>query len=127
MAGTKNTALRNLLADALGDKMNNGRIEIRTSNNTVLATFNFAADAYAAAAAGVITGSFVSTTVTATSTGTANNALYSSSSGGGNTWQITGLGVTTGTGDVVIDNKSITAGQNVTINSHTWTESASTA
>lgn len=127
MAGTKNTALRNLLANALGDVMNNGRIEIRTSNNTVLATFTFDTDAYAAASTGVITGSFVSTTVSAVATGTANNALYSSSSGGGNTWQITGLTVTTGTGDVVIDNTSITSGQDVTINSHTWTESASTA
>ena len=124
MTGTKNTALRNLLADALGNNMNNGTLSIYTSNATLLADFTFAADAYAAAAAGVLTGSFVSTTISGRATGDADNATLSSAQ---STYQITGLTVGVGTQDVVIDNVSITTGQDVTINSHTWTESASTA
>jgi hypothetical protein len=127
MTGTKNTALRNLLADALGDNMDNGTLNIFTSNATLLADFTFAAGAYGAAAAGVITGSFVSTTISGRATGDADNASLLSNSASGTTWQITALTVGTGTQDVVIDNVSITAGQDVTINSHTWTETASTA
>jgi len=124
MTGTKNTALRNLLADALGNNMNSGKINIYTSNATLLADFTFGADAYAGAAAGVITGSFVSTTISGRANGDADNASLVSN---GSTYQITGLTVGTGTQDVVIDNISITTGQDVTLNSHTWTESASTA
>ena len=49
---TKNTTLRNKMADDFGLLWNSGTLVIKTSGGTVLATFTLGADAFAAASAG---------------------------------------------------------------------------
>ena len=123
--GTKNTALRDLLADVVGDNYNNGTLVIGTTGMALtLATFTLPADAFGASATGVITLLGVPDTVSAANTGAAAEATLNSS---GSTYTVTGLTVATSSADVIIDNTSIVSGQNVTLNSCTWTESASTA
>ena len=125
MAGTKNAALRNLLADAVGDSYDSGTIVIGTAAMALtLATFTLPAAAFAAAAAGVITLLGTPDSVAAANTGTAAEAEFRSS---GDTYTVLGLTVGTGGTDVIIDNTSIVSGQTVNLNSFTWTESASTA
>lgn len=122
---TKNTALRNLLADVVGDNFNNGTLVIGTAAMaTTLVTFSLPADAFGASATGVITLLGVPDGVAAGDTGTAAEAELKSS---GDTYTVVALTVGTGGTDVVIDNTSIVSGQTVTLNSLTWTESASTA
>lgn len=126
MAGTKNAALRNLLADAFADLWNAGTLEIGNSGFTSTAcTFNFDTPAFSTAATGAVSAYFASTTVTATDdVATVAEARMISS---GSTYQLTGLSVGTSGTDVIIDNTNISSGQSVTINSLTWTESASSA
>lgn len=121
---TKNTTLRNKMADDFAALWNNGTLTITTSGGTVLATFTLGADAFANATTGKIAANGVPISATGSSTGTAALAnLYSS----GSTYTITGLTVGTSGTNVIIDNTSITSGQTVNLTKLEWTESATTA
>tara|TARA_R110000868_G_scaffold176609_1_gene414467 strand:- start:6086 stop:6463 length:378 start_codon:yes stop_codon:yes gene_type:complete len=125
MAGTKNTAARNLLADSIGDSLDSGTLKIYTTGQaTLLATFNLPVAAFAAASVGVITLSGVPISATAAAAGTAAEAVLSNS---GDTIQVSGLTVGTSATDVIIDNAVIASGQTVNLNAFTWTEPALTA
>lgn len=96
-----------------------GKLKIRNSANTVLATITLA-DPCGTASSGVLTFDFdpdVSDT-SADATGTADNAIITDSN---DVTVISGLTVgTTGT-DIVLDSTSITAGQTVTLTTGTIT------
>lgn len=125
MAGTKNTALRNTLADAFGGVWDSGTLEIiDTDGSTVLATFNLAADAFAAASGGAIALSGTPISTTGAASGTAATANLKNAGG---TQNITGLTVATSGAQVTIDNTSIAGGQTVNLTAFAWTESATTA
>lgn len=112
MALTINTALRNALADAVGDNMDSGTLVIKDSGATTLATFSLDAGAFADASSGTASASGLPKSVSASATGTADNAELLSS---GSTYTITGLTVGTGSEDVVLDTTSITSGQDVNL------------
>ena len=120
---TKNTTLRNKMADDFGLLWNSGTLVIKTSGGTVLATFTLGAGAFAAASAGKIAANGVPISTTGSSTGTAVLADILSS---GSTYTITGLTVGTSGTNVIIDNTSITSGQTVNLTKLEWTESATT-
>ena len=98
---TKNTTLRNKMADDFAALWNSGTLVIKTSGGTALATFTLGADAFANASVGKIAANGVPISATGASTGTAALADLLSS---GSTYTITGLTVgTTGT-NVIKDN-----------------------
>lgn len=117
---TKNTTLRNSLADQFAAKIN--RLDI-LAGATVLVTFNLT---WSAAANGKASISGAPIQATASATGTADGAKFYHNTGGD---EVTGLTVgTVGSGqNVEIDNLSITSGQDVNLNSCDWTEAAGTA
>ena len=121
---TKNAALRDLQADALGDVLDSATLKIYTSGNvTLLATFTLPAAAFNPSSAGVITLNGVPLQVTAAAAGTAAVADLEST---GATYTVTGLTVGTSGTRIILDNLVISAGQKVNLNSMTWTESTGT-
>ena len=110
MALTLNTALRNAIVDLVGDDANSGTLVIKTSGASTLATFTFDADAFAAGSSGTISANGLTKTVSASGTGTADNAELI-----GTTYTLTGLTVGTSGTDVVLDSLSITSGQDVNL------------
>lgn len=115
---TKNTAARNTQADNLGDTYD--RLEISSSDPTVLVTFTMAYDAAAngvAALSDPVEG-------TAVATGTAATARLYNSSG---SEEITGLTVGLSDANVILDNLSIATDQVITLSTFTLTEPAATA
>lgn len=122
---TKNTALRNLLADALGNVLDSATLKIyTTAQGTLLVTFTFSASAFPAASNGVITLGSVPYSVAAAGTGTAATAELAST---GSTYVVTALTVGTSGTHVIIDNTSINAGQTVNLTAFTWTEASTIA
>lgn len=96
-----------------------GKLKIRNSANTVLATI-ILADPCGTASSGVLTFDFdpdVSDT-SADATGTADNAIITDSN---DVTVISGLTVGTSGTDIVLDSTSITAGQTVTLTTGTIT------
>ena len=118
---TKNAALRNQMADDFGALWGTGTLVIRDASNNVLVTFNLGATAFGNASDGMIAASGTPLSSTATGTGTADNAILSSTEG---TYQITDLSVGLSAAQVILDNLSINSGQTVNLTSFTWTESA---
>ena len=126
-----NTALRNLLADSLGDTFNSGVLEIRTgtqpasagdsATGTLLASIPLPADAFSAASVGV-TSKSGTWSVAAAATGTAGWARFRNA---GDTLRLDGsVTATGGGGDLTIDNVSIVATGTVTVTSFTVTQPA---
>ena len=96
-----------------------GKLKIRNSSNTILATITLA-DPSGTASSGVLTFDFdpdVSDT-SADATGTADNAIITDSN---DVTVISGLTVGTSGTDIVLDSTSITAGQTVTLTTGTIT------
>lgn len=123
---TKNTALRNLLADAYGNVMNSGKLVFKEGTTTIV-TITLPADAFTVAANGSISLTApVSAAATAATSGP-SATLTGELSSSDNTYQITGLTVGTSGSDIVIQNKSINVGQQVTVTNLTWTELATTS
>lgn len=120
---TKNTALRNLLADAFGDNFNSGTLEI-LAGATVLVSFTLPADAFAAAASGQVTLNNTPITEQASNGGTADGARIRSNGG---TYEVSGLSVGTSGAQVNINDLNIVSGQDVDLNSFSWTVPAGTA
>lgn len=97
---------------AIRDRVANGDLRIGTASMAaVLATFGLSATG-GTVSTQVWTLAFDATTVAASATGTAAAAELRDSGG---TVRVSGLTVGTGSEDVVIDNTSITSGQNVTV------------
>lgn len=124
---TKNETLRNSLADSFGDLWDQGgaangsRLHIKDSGGTVLVTFTLNADAFASASTGQISANGLPKTEAASATGTADHAELISADG--STYQLTGLTVDTSNAHVIINNRSITSGEDVTLTQFDWTES----
>jgi hypothetical protein len=126
-----NTALRNQLADSMGDTFNSGLLEIRTgaqpasagdtATGTLLASIPLPADAFSAASTGVASKSGT-WSVAASATGTAGWARFRNT---GDTLHMDGaVTATGGGGDLTIDNVSIVATGTVTVTSFTITQPA---
>lgn len=119
---TKNTALRNAMADDFGTLFNSGSIIIRDSSNATLVTFSLHTTAFDAAAEGVIEAAAASLAeATATGTGTADNAILQSSD---SSMQVTGLTVGTSAAQVLLSDLAIETDQAVTLTQFSWTEGA---
>lgn len=112
---------KNARMEATRNEVANGTLEIRTAANAVLVTYGL--DATAGSVSGnTWTLGFDASTVAATGTGTAANAVVKDS--GGNieiTLSVTASG---GGGDITIDNTSITSAQDITVVSAAITHAA---
>lgn len=124
MALVHTAAARNAATNAVVDLLDigagtNGTLEILTSADVVLATFTLDATAFGASAAGVATMGGLPKTVAAGATGTAAK-YFIKDQDGTEVWRGT-VTATGGGGDATIDNVSIVSGQNVTVNTFTYT------
>lgn len=124
MAVTYSTAAKNARLDAvtalIDAGVSAGKLKIRNSSDTVLATLTLADPCASAASGGVLTFDFdpdISDT-SADASGTAANAIITDSA---DTTVISGLTVGTSGTDIILDSVSITAGQTVTITAGTIT------
>jgi hypothetical protein len=136
MALTHSTAVRNLIADAVGGAFDGGtgRLAILSGapvaagsaqTGTSLAVFTLPSDVFAAAASGGAALNAVSN-VTAAATGTAGSFCFYrtgdtaiTSAAGATDRRITGSVATSG-GDMTIDNTSIVSGGTVQMSGWTW-------
>jgi hypothetical protein len=112
-----NTAVKTDRMTATRDYFGDGTLEIRTSADAVLATFDLTT-AGGTVSGAVWTVAFDASTVTATGTGTAAKAVIKNSGGDAH---LTGLTVGTSASDIVLDNTSINSSQSVTLSSATIT------
>jgi hypothetical protein len=117
MPVTYNAAVKIDRMTATRDYFADGTLEIQTSADAVLATFNLTL------AGGTISGAvwtlaFDASTVAAGATGTAAKAVVKNSAGAAH---LTGLTVGTSGADINLDNTSLNSGQNVTLSSATIT------
>lgn len=125
MAITKNTALRNLQAQALGDAFDGGTIQIRTgakpasansaASGSLLSTINLPDPAFAPAASGAIDKAGTSWSAIASGTGTAGYARFISS----DTLKVMDCTVAESAADLIIDDDAITSGGIVTVTAMT--------
>lgn len=122
--GSVNTSLQNTLIQAVGDAFDDAgggaaTLEIRASDETVLASFSLDADAFGDAASGTVSANGLPKTVSASAGGTADHArLTGLDSGGADDEIISAMTVgTSGSEEVVLDNTNINSGQDVTLNS----------
>jgi hypothetical protein len=120
MAVTYTTAAKTARMTATRDHFANGTLEILTAADALLVTFGLDT------AGGTISGAvwtlvFDNSTVAATGTGTAAKAQVKNSGGTAN---LTGLTVGTSGTDIVLNNTSIAAAQNVTLSTATITHAA---
>ena len=137
MATKISTAARNAACDAIVDLIDvggTGIIEIRTgsqpasandaASGTLLGTLTFSATAFGAASSGVATAASITDDSSADATGTAG--WFRVKDGAGATifdGDITTTAV--GTGDMTLNNTSITAGGTISVTSFTFTIPAS--
>jgi hypothetical protein len=119
---TKNTALRNLIANALGTAMNAGTLEL-LDGATVLAEIDLDADAFGAASTGTITALGVPIAALGLDDGVVDSATLK---GPGGTLVCSGLTVGVGTGQVQLSSLTIATDQTVNLTSLTWTVPAET-
>lgn len=130
---SKNTALRNLLADAFGDAYDDAgggvsNLEIYDASDNLLVSFDLNSDAFAAASTGTISLNGLPKTTQAGATGTADHADLVSVDGGGTTdYTLTGIGVAESGQPITIDNADINSGQDVTLESFDYTEASTTS
>jgi len=122
MAVTYSTAAKTARMQAIIDLIDAGaagKLKIRNSSDTVLATITLA-DPCGAAASGVLTFDFspAVSDVSADASGTAANAIITDAS---DVTVVSGLTVGTSGTDIVLDSVSITAGQTVALTSGTIT------
>lgn len=123
MAVTYSTAAKSARMTAVVNEIDAGagagKLKIRNSSNTILATITLA-DPSGTVSNGVLTFDFdpdVSDT-SADATGTADNAIITDSN---DVTVISGLTVGTSGTDIILDSTSITAGQTVTLTTGTIT------
>ena len=122
---TKNTTLRNQMADDFAAIFDGGSFIVYDGDDNILVEFPLEATAFGAAAVGVITLAGVPIVETATGSGTASyGILHEDLSLSGDLCE---LRVTVGTSgaEAIISNTDIAEHQSITLNSFTWTEAAS--
>lgn len=125
MSITNSTAAKNAACDAVVDLLDsgagaNGTLEILdTDGTTVLVTFNLPSPAFGSASDGDAEANAI-TDASASASGTA--ASYRAKDTDGNVVWTGSVTATGGGGDMILDNTSINAGQNVSITS--WTHTA---
>lgn len=127
MALTHVTAARNAIADAVVGRIDvgagaNGTMELK-AGATVLVVLPFAATAFGAAAGGVATATSLPRTAAAIAAGTADGFTVKNADGN-EEFSGTVSSTAAGTGDVQLDNTSITNGQNVSLDTCTYTAPA---
>ena len=123
MGLTLETALRNVIADAVVDLLNSGTIDITTSGDVVLATVTFGNPAFGDAAIGVATANAITKDSDCDAAGTAAKMKVKNSGG---TLQFTGtVTVTGGGGDCQLNTVSIVQHAELSISSMTVTCPAS--
>lgn len=125
MAVTHPTASRNALADAHDDYVNTGAgtavLRLLDGTNT-LGDFSLSDPAFGAAASGTIT--LASTPISATATGTGTCDGYQLINKDGNIAHAGSVTITSGGGDIEIDNTSIISGQGLSLASFTYSAPA---
>lgn len=125
-------APRNAAMDAIGARLNSGRIEIRTgapeanvgdaSSGTLLGTLTFNATAFGAASGGVITANAITSDTDADASGDAGHYREYANGAADNAPESQGTaGEAADTPDMVFDNKTIVAGGTIAISSMTKT------
>lgn len=125
---SKNTALRNALADEFGAHFNGGSIELLDGSSNVLATIVLGNPAFGAAAAGVISANGTPLSFTgAAAAGSGTNVASATLKSSDDSEEISGLSVGTSGAHIVLDNTNIAEGQNGELSSFTFTEPADIA
>ncbi len=127
MAYRRATATRNAVADAEGDMLNGGTIQIRTgaqpatpdtaASGTLLGTLGFNATAFGAPATGVVTAAAITSDTNADASGTAGHARLLTSGAAIHSDASCGQG----SGDFNFDNNVIVAGGTIAVSSLTLT------
>lgn len=122
MATTHPTAIRTLLADTVVDQIDlntpPGKIIMQTSGGTTVATLTFSNPAFGAASAGVATASAITADTSAVG-GTIAKAEFRQ--GGGTAIVLCSVTATGGGGDITLNSVVISAGQQVSLTSLTYT------
>lgn len=122
MAVTHVTALRTTLADAAVDAIDAGAgaglLEFRTAADVEVATLTFSDPAFGAAAAGVATASAITSDASATGGTIAKAALRTSVPADVILCSVTATG---GGGDIELNSVVVSAGQQVSVTSLTYT------
>lgn len=125
MAVTHSTAVRNAMADAVVDAIDAGAgagtLEFQTSGNVEVATLTFSDPAFGAAANGVATANAITADASATG-GTIAKAVAKDSNG--NTIFTCSVTATGGGGDITLNSLVISAAQQVSLSSLTYTAPA---
>lgn len=121
------TATRSAVADAEGDMLNGGTIQIRTgsqpatpdtaASGTLLGTLTFNATAFGAPSSGVVTAASITSDTSADNSGTAGHARLLTSGAAIHSDASCGQG----TGDFNFDNNIIVAGGTIAVSSLTLT------
>lgn len=127
MAYRRSTATRNAVADAEGDLLNGGTIQIRTTaqptnvgdaaGGTLLGTLGFSATAFGVPSTGVVTAGAISSDTNADASGTAGHARLLDSGAAIHSDATCGQG----SGDFNFDNNVIVAGGTIAVSSLTLT------
>ena len=120
-------ATRNAVADAEGDMLNSGTIQIRTGSQptapddaaggTLLGTLTFNATAFGSPSTGVVTANAITSDTSADNSGTAGHARILTSAPAIHSDCTCGMG----SGDINFDNNVIVAGGTIAISSLTLT------
>lgn len=122
MSVTHSTAIRNAMADAVVDAIDGGAaagtLEFQTSGNVEVATLTFSDPAFGAAASGVATANAITKDSSATG-GTIAKAVAKDSNG--NTIFTCSVTATGGGGDITLNSLVVSAGQEVSLTSLTYT------
>ena len=125
MAVTHPVAIRTLLADTVVDQIDlntpPGKIIMQTSGGTTVATLTFSNPAFGAATSGVATASAITADSSAVG-GTVAKAEFRQ--GGGTAIVLCSVTATGGGGDITLNSIIISAGQQVSITSLTYTAPA---
>lgn len=127
MAYRRATATRNAVADAEGDMLNSGTIQIRTgaqptnvddaAGGTLLGTLTFSATAFGSPSTGVVTAASITSDTNADNSGTAGHARLLTSAPAIHSDATCGMG----SGDFNFDNNVIVAGGTIAVSSLTLT------
>ncbi len=124
MAVTHNTALRNILADAVASQMVSGSLVLLSAADATLVTLTLDGTPFGASSNGTITAADTPLTATA-SAGTATAATKAQlKSSDGLKIVNCSVSATGGGGDIQLSSTAITSGQTVTISSLTYSAPA---
>jgi hypothetical protein len=125
MAVTHTTTVRNSLADLVVDLIDAGAsagtLEFQTSGNVEVATLTFSDPAFGAASSGTATASAITSDASATG-GTVAKAVAKDSNG--NACFTCSVTATGGGGDIELNSVSVSAGQQVSVSSLTYSAPA---